>query len=182
MLLTFPDMVFGDSISRVHTAKYHAAKSRFVIRYLRGWSSEQIALSRNGDRNGSGWHMRVKKVWRTVRAYLCWTRLKRTCLDLHVSSPFLPKDLPRTLRPTCVGPNNPLSFLSFWEATQWGFWHTWNYELLHRYWESPPFLYFVPFLCLTNLCCAPTASKRTQPSLTSWIFIHIPTQAHPPHP
>ena len=113
MLLTFRDMVFGDSISRVHTAKYHAAKSRFVIRYLRGWSSEQIALSRNGDRNSSGWHMRVKKVWRTVRAYLCWTRLKRTCLDLHVSSPFLPKDLPRTLRPMCVGPNTPRSFLSF---------------------------------------------------------------------
>ena len=70
MLLTFPDMVFGDSISRVHTAKYHAAKSRFVTQYLRGRSLEQIALSRNDDRN-------LKNQIGIVRWTLCSWHAKR---------------------------------------------------------------------------------------------------------
>ena len=51
MLLTFREMVFGDSISRVHTEKFNAAKSRFFEQCLRGRSLEQIALTRNDDRN-----------------------------------------------------------------------------------------------------------------------------------
>ena len=51
VLLTFRDTVFDDGICRVHTAKYRAAKSRFVMHYLRGRSLEQMPVSRNDDHN-----------------------------------------------------------------------------------------------------------------------------------